>query len=271
MDELMSAASSFVPNALGGTTKAPPEQELDSIVSVYNNAIAAASSQLAGASSQASEMFYGSEKGFYEQATEAAASAYTDAASRASEAAYGTETPWAEAMASQASENWEALISRASEQVYGQPLPATESVLSHVGVYAAQATSAAQHQFQAIQALFSEVIRDKEPDFTESIMSRLHSAYATGAPAMASSASSMAREAYASATAVVTSMFTPPASLDSLVAQMQEQLDAAVDAASVQFYGSSKGTFESVTEAAASAYHDATSQASKAIYGQETG
>lgn len=271
MEKLVSSASHHIPNVMGGTGESPSEQALESISSVYNDAIAIASSQLAVASSQASEMFYGSEKGIYGQATEAAASAYTDAVSRVSEAAYGTETPWAEAIASQASGNWEALISRASKQVYGEPPPFTEAVMSQVGVYAAQATSAAQNQFEAVHALFSEIISGKEPDFTESVMSRLRSAYATGAPAMVSSASSMASEAYASATAGLGSMFTPPASLDSLVAQMQEQLDAAVDAASAQFYGRSEGNIKSVTEAAASVYSDAGSQVSKAIYGQETG
>ncbi|WPH04934.1 Hypothetical protein R9X50_00783100 [Acrodontium crateriforme] len=237
----------------------------------YDAAVQAAQSQLAAASSQASELFFGSSKGSLEQATDAAVSAYGDAVSAASSAIYGTETPWKEAMVSQASENWEALISQASERVYGAQPAFTDVVVSHADAYAVQVTAFVTGQYEAIEALFSELIVGKEPDFTESVMSRLSSAYATGAADWASSASSYAGDAYASASSAIEAVFTPPAALDTLMDQVNSQLDAAVSAASEQFYGTSKDYFESATDVVASAYSDASSQVSEAVYGTQTG
>ncbi|KAI7597599.1 hypothetical protein KC319_g23175, partial [Hortaea werneckii] len=170
-------------------------------------------------------------------------------------------------MASQASQNWEAIIARASKQVYGQPPPFTAVVMSSANAYAAQATDAAAQHYEAVQALLSEVISGREPDFTESVMSRLQSAYSTGAPELASSASSYASEAYESASSAVESIFTPPAEMHNFMDALNDQLNAAVDAASAQVYGSKKGPVDSATEAAASAYTDAASRASEAVYG----
>jgi len=267
LNQLRESASS----AAGVASQIPGESVLAQMSSAYDSAVAAASSQLDSASSQASQAIYGTEKGSYHQATDAAGSVYTDYASAASSAMYGSETPWTEAMASQASQNWDALISRASDQVYGQPAPFTDSVYSQATAYAAQATQAAAQQYEAVQALFSELVSGREPDFTDSVMLRLQSAYSTGAPAAASGASSYASEAYASASSAVSAVFTPPATLDTLMAQVNEQLNGAVDATSGQFYGSSKGTYDSATEYAASAYSDAASQVSEAVYGHQTG
>ncbi|CAK4031044.1 Hypothetical predicted protein [Lecanosticta acicola] len=192
------------------------------------------------------------------------------ASSEVSAAVYGTPAPVTESLASRASENWESLVSKASEQVYGPPPPFTDVAVSRANGFVAQANEAASTQWDAVQSIFSELVVGKEPSFTESVYSRLQSAYSTGAPAMMSRASSYASNAYESATSVVSAVFVPPTQVPGIVEQMQEQINAAVDAASTQVYGTSKGTVEQATEAAASMYSDAASKASEAVYGRET-
>lgn len=162
-------------------------------------------------------------------------------------------------------------MSKASEQVYGAPTPWAESVYSQAGAYGAQATEAAAVQYAAIQSLVSELVVGKEPDFTESVMNRFSSAYYTGYPAVASSASSYANEAYQSASSVVSSVFTPPAALEDILGSASDQINAAVDAVSIQLYGTEKNGYEKATEAAGSAYSSASSKASEAIYGTQPG
>jgi hypothetical protein len=79
--------------------------------------VAAASTNLIAASSQASAAYYGTHTGVVESAGSAISSAV-----------YGKETSWSESVAAQAVANWEALIASASEQVYGAPPPFTDSV-----------------------------------------------------------------------------------------------------------------------------------------------
>ncbi|KEQ67473.1 uncharacterized protein M437DRAFT_37523, partial [Aureobasidium melanogenum CBS 110374] len=188
-------------------------------------------------------------------------------ASAASTAIYGSETPWTEAAASQASQNWEMLVSKASEQVYGSPTP----FFSQASEYASQATVAVVEQYAAVSALFDELVNGREPEFTESVWSRLQSAYSTGAPAIASSASSYAQDVYASASSFYESAFTPPPTVEALLDNVNEQINSAVDAVSAQIYGTTKGNMEQMTEAVGSAYNDAASRASEAVYGTTTG
>ncbi|EME45105.1 hypothetical protein DOTSEDRAFT_52475 [Dothistroma septosporum NZE10] len=172
----------------------------------------------------------------------------------------------AESLASRASENWDALIAKASQQVYGAPLPFTESVASRATEVAAQATAAAAAQWSAVQDVFNELVSGKEPDFTASIYGRLQSAYSTAAPALASQASSYVGEAYSA----ISAAFVPPTQVPGILEQMQAQLNQAVAAASTQVYGTTKGSIEQATEAAASMYSDVASQASEAVYGEES-
>ncbi|CAK1364495.1 unnamed protein product [Cercospora beticola] len=195
-------------------------------------------------------------------------------ASKSVSSAYAASATTDKPLASQASENWEALISKASEQVYGAPAPFTAVAYSYATEYAgsvtdaaASATAAAAAQFEQVQALFSELVVGKEPDFTASVYSRLQSAYSTGAPNLASQISSYASDSYDSMSSIVSAAFVPPTQVPSILEQVQEQLNAAVNAASAQAYGTEKGTFEQATEAAASMYSDAASQVSDAIYG----
>jgi len=227
--------------------------------------VSAASAQYSSAMSQASKSFASINSVISEKLELGSSSV--------SSAVYGTETPWTESVASAASENWEALITKASEQVYGAPTPyfVTRRLLSEVKEYAAQATDGAISQYAAVQSLIAELVSGKEPDFTESVYGRLSSAYYTGAGQAASSASSYASEAYASASSVVSSVFTPPPTLEAILDSASLRVNEAVEAASVQFYGSQKGTYEEATSAAASAYSSAQSVASEKIYGTTTG
>ncbi|KAL9603944.1 MAG: hypothetical protein Q9219_000882 [cf. Caloplaca sp. 3 TL-2023] len=266
-DAVLGSASS----AVGKTSKSPAQSVLDSASSSYSAALLAASSSLSSASAALSTGIFGSQTGVAESAASAFADKADFVSSAVSSQVAGT-TVWSESVATQASHNWEALVSKASEQVYGAPTPWSESIMNQAGDYAAQATDGAFAQYEAVQGLFRELVSGREPDFTESVMDRLSSAYYTGAHASAAaSASSYVSDTYASASSVVSTMFTPPASLEAILQAASDQVNAAVDAASQQYYGSSKGTYEQVTSAAAESYSAASAKASEAVYGTQPG
>ncbi|KAK3115049.1 hypothetical protein LTR53_006007 [Teratosphaeriaceae sp. CCFEE 6253] len=269
MLNLMNSASS----AMTAAAQSTPQNYLKEISAGYDSAMSAASSQLALASSSASALYHGPTKGTLEQATDSAGSVYNDSASQISSAIYGTDTPWTEAMVSSASANREAIIARASSHVYGQPPPFTDSVMGQASFYAAQSDASRIHQYEVVQQLFAELISGKEPDFTKSVMRRLQSVYASGVPGAISSDQLPWQycrhclkpyEGYCVqylelCRSVISSVFTPPAALNTVMDDINEQLNAAVDAASVQSYGSTKGTYESATEQVASAFSNVAS------------
>ncbi|KAL8668683.1 MAG: hypothetical protein Q9168_006697 [Polycauliona sp. 1 TL-2023] len=264
---VLGSASSVV----GKSGKSPAQSVLDAASASYSEALAAASASLSSMSAAASTGVYGSKIGFAESVASAASDKASSITAAASSQIAG-ETPWSESVASQASQNWEALVAKASEQVYGAPTPWSDSVRSQAGEYAAQATDGALAQYEAVQALFKELVSGKEPVFTESVMNRLSAAYYTGAHASAAaSASSYVSDTYASASSVVSTAFTPPASLEAILQAASDQVNAAVDAASNQYYGSSKGTYEKATSAAAESYSAASAKASEAVYGTQAG
>jgi hypothetical protein len=198
---------------------------------------------------------------------------YSDFINAASSAVMPTKTPWTESAASAASENWEALITKASSQIYGAPTPyfITQRPFSEAMEYAAQATDGVASQYSAIQSLISEVVSGKEPDFIESVYNRF------------------------------SSVFTPPPTVEAILDSASSRVNEAVEAASIQFYGTTTGyaeaaqssitdaassaqkaiseaiwgtqtgTYESATSAAAERYASATAVISKAIYGPEQG
>ncbi|KEQ90986.1 hypothetical protein AUEXF2481DRAFT_70539, partial [Aureobasidium subglaciale EXF-2481] len=254
-DAAYSGASSNLNNILdSASSTAGPA--FDTAFEQYESAVSAAGEQYSSASVKASEAIFGTSTGSVESI-----------ASAASTAIYGSETPWTEAAASQASENWELLVSKASEQVYGSPTP----FFSQASGYASQATVAVVEQYAAVSALFDELVNGREPEFTESVWNRLQSAYSTGAPAIVSSASSYAQDAYASASSFYETTFTPPPTVEALLDNVNEQINSAVEAVSAQVYGTTKGNVEQMTEAVGSAYSDVASRASEAVYGTTTG
>ncbi|KAL5434920.1 hypothetical protein PMIN07_008624 [Paraphaeosphaeria minitans] len=271
--EFLGAASTAVYGSEQGTLESLASVASDSAASVAVSAQSYASDVSDSAQSAAAK------------AQEAAASL----ASQVSSGIIGSETAWTESAASQASQNWEALITKASNQVYGAPTPWAASVYSQAGEYAAQATAQAAEQAAAVQALISELVIGKEPDFTESVMARFSAAYYTGLPAAVSSvnsiaseniaaatsyagesfeaASEFAAEAYASASSVVESVFVPPPAIETIISNVNEQFNAAVESASAAVYGSQKGTVEQASESVVNAYASVQSKASEAIYG----
>ncbi|CAN9219513.1 unnamed protein product [Alternaria alternata] len=291
---LSQASAQFAPQSTGVA---------DSARRQYYEAIGLAHARYSEFVGAASSAAYGPQQGTVESlasvASASAASAASavsgsaeSAASQISSGVVGSETPWTESVASQASQNWEALIAQASSQVYGQPTPWAESVYSQAGAYGAQATAAAASQYAEVQALISELVIGKEPDFTESVMSRFASAYSTGLPAAMASAQSYASEginaassyagdgyeavteaaadAYASASSVVSAVFTPPAMIEDVLSQASASLDLAVESASIALYGTPKGAAEQASESVASAYSSIQSQVSEKFYGTQS-
>ncbi|KAF2015601.1 hypothetical protein BU24DRAFT_181385 [Aaosphaeria arxii CBS 175.79] len=257
-----------------------PTPALDNAHRQYYEAIGLAHARYSEFLEAASSGIYGLEQGTVESIASVASESVASAASQASSTIIGTETAWTESLASQASQNWEALIAKASTQVYGKPTPWHESAYSQASVYGAQATAQVTEQYAAVHALISELVVGKEPDFTESVMNRLSSAYYTGLPAVVESvnsyagegydsATSYASEAYASASSVVSSVFSPPPAVETILSQASEQLELAVESASIAIYGTPKGNFEKASEAAASAYSSVQSKASEAVYGTQ--
>ncbi|EED21894.1 conserved hypothetical protein [Talaromyces stipitatus ATCC 10500] len=270
----VSSASSVIFEEPTPTPTPPPldpEALLENAISEYQYISGLASSSLAAvisSASSAAERSGGSARGViddalsrYSDAMSAASASLSLASESASSAIYGTPTGTFESITSQASERWESVISQASEQIYGTPAPYIQQL------YDAQAS-----RYQALESFVSELVVGKEPSFTESVMSRLRSAYETPYPADAlSSASSYANEAYSSASSFVATHATPAPVLDDIVKAATEQLNSAVDAASGYVYGTSKGPYEQATSAAADAYSSASSHVSEAIYGTQPG
>lgn len=190
----------------------------------------------------------------YNAAISAASASLSMASASGSSTIYGTPTGEVDALASKASENWEGLVSKASEQVYDTQAAYTQQVLEHI-----------TPKYQAVEELVSELLVGKEPDFTDKVIDRLHSIYETPYPASAlSSASSYASDAYDSA---VTNL----PSIEDILETANKNFDNAVEAASVQIYGTPKGTVEQATSAAGSAFASASNQVSGMVYGQEPG
>ncbi|RYO05231.1 hypothetical protein AA0119_g3583 [Alternaria tenuissima] len=279
--------SEFV-GAASSAAYGPQQGTVESLASVASASAASAASAVSGSAESAASYVSGSAQSAVSNAQAAAESA----ASQISSGVIGSETPWTESVASQASQNWEALIAQASSQVYGQPTPWAESVYSQAGAYGAQATAAAASQYAEVQALISELVIGKEPDFTESVMSRFASAYSTGLPAAMASAQSYASEginaassyagdgyeavteaaadAYASASSVVSAVFTPPAMIEDVLSQASASLDLAVESASIALYGTPKGAAEQASESVASASSSIQSQVSEKFYGTQS-
>ncbi|KAI8931444.1 hypothetical protein NX059_011771 [Plenodomus lindquistii] len=278
--------SEFV-GAASSAVYGPQQGTIESLASVASASAASAASVVSGSAASAASYVSGSAESVAADAQAAAASL----ASQVSSGVIGTETPWTASVASQASQNWEALIAQASSQVYGKPTPWAQSVYSQAGSYGAQATAAAAQQYADVQALISELVVGKEPDFTESVMNRFASAYSTGLPAAMASAQSYASEgfeaaseyandsfeavtsvagnAYASASSVVGAIFTPPAVIEDVLSSASASLDLAVESASIALYGTPKGAAEQASESVASAYSSIQSQISEKVYGTQ--
>lgn len=223
--------------------------------------VASASSAISAADNGMSQSIIDDASSRYNAAISAASASLSLASASASSVIYGTTPGPLEALSSRASENWESLIAKASEQVYGTPVP-----------YLQQVAAGSLSQFAAVQDVVSELLVGKQPSFTESVMSKLRVAYETPYPAAAlSSASSYVSEAYETASSAANAYASNIPSVEDVVQNANDQLHAAVEAASIGIYGTPKGPYEKATAAAANAYSTASAQVSGAVYGQEPG
>lgn len=223
--------------------------------------VASASSAISAADDGISQSIIDDASSRYNAAISAASASLSLASASASSAVYGTTPGALESLSSQASENWESLVAKASEQIYGTPAP-----------YLQQVADNSLSQFAAVQGVVSELLIGKQPSFTESVMSKLRVAYETPYPAAAlSSASSYVSEAYETASSAANAYASNIPSMEDVMQNANDQLHAAVEAASIGIYGTPKGPYEKATDAAASAYSTASAQVSGAVYGQEPG
>jgi len=221
--------------------------------------IASASSAISAADDGKSQSIIDDASSRYNAALSAASASLSLASASASSVIYGTTPGPLESLSSQASENWESLVAKASEQIYGTPVP-----------YLQQVADTQLSQFAAIQDVVSELLVGKEPSFTDSVMSRLRVAYETPYPAAAlSSASSYISETYETASSAANAYASNIPSVEDVVQNANDQLHAAVEAASIGIYGTPKGPYEKATDAAASAYSTASAQVIVAVYGKE--
>ncbi|KAJ5805687.1 uncharacterized protein N7503_003289 [Penicillium pulvis] len=222
--------------------------------------VASASSMASSADDGAAQGIIDDASSRYHAAMSAASASLSLASASVSSAVYGTTPGPLQSLSSQASENWEGLISKASEQIYGTPAPYLQQLHERLP------------QFEAVQGVVSELIVGKEPSFTESVMSKLRVAYETPYPAAAlSSASSYVSETYESASSVADAYVSSVPSVEDVLHNVNEQLNAAVEAASIGVYGTPKGPYEQATEVVADAYNTASAQISSAVYGKEPG
>ena len=281
---VLSSISSAASVGIYGTPLPAYQSLINEAASQYSAASSVAASNLASfkssidsAAAPAQSILEDAER-VYSDAVEAASSSLSLASYAASTAVYGEPTGAVESLSSVASENWESLVAKASSKVYGAPKPFYESLANQAGEASAQVTEYANDQFIIIQSFVSELIVGKEPDFTESALSRLSSAYYTGYERVASSASVYASEAFDSASSIASSVssaasayFTTPPEVESILESVNEQLGAMVEAASAQLYGSSKGYFEQASSAMGDTYETASSAISEGIYGTQVG
>jgi hypothetical protein len=221
--------------------------------------VASASSAISAADDGKSQKIIDDASSRYNAALSAASASLSLASASASSAVYGTTPGPLESLSSQASENWESLVAKASEQIYGTPVP-----------YLQQVAESQLSQFAAVQDVVSELLVGKQPSFTESVMSKLRVAYETPYPAEAlSSASSYVSDAYETASSVANAYASNIPSVEGVMQNANDQLHAAVEAASIGIYGTPKGPYGKATDAAASAYSTASAQVSGAVYGKE--
>lgn len=279
---------SQVSEHLVGTPAPAYQSALDAAMNQYAQVSAAAMDHLSVAlvsishHGKSTAVLQASASSLYSVAVAEASSIYAQASSTLSVGVYGTPPPWSDAVASAASSNWEALLTAASSQVYGAPTPTyifvTEQVKSYASSVAAQVTAVASHagdealeQYAALQDLISELAFGHEADFTESVYNRFSSAYHTVPLAAASSASSLASEAYESASSVIAHVWTAPPAVETILQAANAALDDAVQAASIHVYGEQKGAYEQATSSAAAVFEAMQASASARFLGTHVG
>ncbi|RPA87682.1 hypothetical protein BJ508DRAFT_410425 [Ascobolus immersus RN42] len=304
------------------------ENALQSATETYHEAVKKASYAAYGEPPSTREKLVAAAADNYQSALHAAQSAYSQAIDSASTAIYGEEQSTYESIMSRANERY----SSATASAQG----AYATLVSAASANVATVTDTAAIQAEKVRALIEELVKGKEPDFTESVYSRFNEAISfTAAPAVASatsyasevistateaaqdavsyateaasaaytdassvassvyteassavdeavsSASSVADEAYSTASSVADEAYstassaiaalTPPPALQSAIDAVNDQVHDILSQASVQVYGTTKGTVEQATSAVVDAAESVATQISEAIYGTQTG
>jgi hypothetical protein len=191
-----SASAASAAAAVGDTASSAASVASENIASVAS----AASDSAASAASAVSEGVYAAGA-----SASSVASVVGDTMSSAAAAGYENVGEAVGAATSVAAEQWDFLVNRLSVQIYGAPTPTAwyDSVASAAGeyassasaavteapAYAAAASDAASKRFVEVSSIVSELLIGKEPTFSESVISRLSAAYATGAASVSSMAS----------------------------------------------------------------------------------
>ncbi|KAK4096105.1 hypothetical protein N658DRAFT_570041 [Parathielavia hyrcaniae] len=230
--EFLAAASSALSSATATPTPTNLAGSASSMASVASGSASSAASAVSeGAASVASAASEGAS---------IAVSAASENVSAAAAAGYD---------AAAAAGDRVAALSHISVQVYGAPTPTPwyssvysaagdyasaagesgASVTSAAGAYASAGSDELARQYAAVSSIMSEVLVGKEPSFSESVVSRLSAAYATGL----SSASSVAGAAQATAASAASQAGEAAKSVGERVASAASDATEAVrDAAS---------------------------------------
>jgi hypothetical protein len=219
--EFLAAASSALTSMTATPTPTDLAGSASSIASVAGDSAASAASAVSEGASSALSVA--------SESVSAAAAAGYDAAAAAGD---------------KVAEGWDAVITKISIQVYGAPTPTPwyssvysaasgyasaagesgASVTSAAGAYASAGSEEIVKQYSAVSSIMSEVLVGKEPSFSESVISRLSAAYATGL----SSASSIAQAAQATAASAASEASQAAKSVGGKVASVASDATEAV-------------------------------------------
>ncbi|PNH53576.1 hypothetical protein VD0002_g1344 [Verticillium dahliae] len=174
--EFLSAASAAMSSL---TATATPTNLAGTASSVASVATASANAVASGAQEDGLSVASYVSEGF-----EAAVSIVGDTVNAAAQEVLDA----AEAVERGVVDTWENVVHHLSVQVYGAPTPTAwyGNAYSDVEKYAAQASEQAAKQYEVVQNIVQELIKGKEPSYSESILARLQAAYATGAASAAS-------------------------------------------------------------------------------------
>jgi hypothetical protein len=228
-----------------------PTSSLEAALSV---AKAHYSSAVAGASSQLEQVIASITKIGGEHKEAVPTSSLASQASSRYSAAIAEASSSYSSINSVISVKLEAAASAASSAVIGSETPWTESV-----------ASAASENWEAlITKASSQIYGAPTPHFiTQRLLSEAKEYAAQATDGVASQ--------YSAVQSLIRELVTPPPTIEAILDSASSRVNEAVEAASIQFYGTEKGSYEQATSAAASAYSSIQSAASGQVYGTTTG
>jgi hypothetical protein len=264
----------------------------------YESAVADARSRFDEAAAKASTMIYGTPQPAaesvlsvaheqYQHAMADAKKSYDSWFQAASTQLYGTSTPAIESMFSSAASAFstaaEDAASAASTMVYGTPAPtgasaSASSLASEAAASLSSATDIAAHRYAELSSILAELIHEKPPTFSQSVMARFSSAYyGTPTPTPLLSQVSSAAQAVASMPPAIDEMIhdavsrvkefaaekvygKEPTAWEGYREQLRKLGEEAVEAISAAVYGTTtpKSGLEAAKESAASLVSEAT-------------